>query len=53
MYTTNSVIDKNAKPYGADKTRDLVAQFQRDGYLFLKGVLTRKRGTDIAGSNGT
>ena len=42
MYTTNSIIDKNAKPYGADKTRDLVAQFQRDGYLFLKGVLTEK-----------
>ena len=42
MYTTNSVIDKSAKPYDADKTRDLVAQFQRDGYLFLKGVLNEK-----------
>ena len=38
MYTTNSVIDKNAKSYSPDKTRDLVAQFQRDGYLLLKGV---------------
>ena len=42
MYTTNSVIDKNAKPYNADKIQELVAQFQRDGYLFLKGVLTEK-----------
>ena len=42
MYTTNSIIDKNAKPYDADKTRDLVVQFQRDGYLFLKGVLNEK-----------
>lgn len=40
MYTTNSIIDKNAKPYSPDKIQNLVAQFQRDGYLFLKGVVT-------------
>lgn len=42
MYTTNSIIDKNAKPYSPDKIQNLVAQFQRDGYLFLKGVVTEK-----------
>jgi len=40
MYTTNSVIVQTAKPFGEDKTRELVTQFQRDGYLFLKGVMT-------------
>jgi len=40
MYTTNSVIVQTAKPFDADKTQELVTQFQQDGYLFLKGVLT-------------
>ena len=40
MYTTNSVIVQTAKPFGEDKTRELVTQFQREGYLFLKSVMT-------------
>lgn len=40
MYTTNTRIDKTANPFDADKTRELVMQFQRDGYLFLKGIMT-------------
>jgi ectoine hydroxylase-related dioxygenase (phytanoyl-CoA dioxygenase family) len=43
MYTTvERVIKKDVAPFDADKTRELVAQFHRDGYLFLKGILTAK-----------
>jgi len=40
MYATNSIIVKDAKPFDEKKTRELVTQFQRDGYLFLKDVMT-------------
>lgn len=47
MYqTTKSVIEKDVKPFDAAKTEELVAQFYRDGYLFLKGILTQDE-TDV------
>ena len=42
-YTTaKSVIVKDADPFEGAKTQSLVKQLHRDGYLFLKGVLTPK-----------
>ena len=35
-----SAIIQDAQPFDADQTRQIVAQFHRDGYCFLKGVLT-------------
>jgi len=47
MYqTTESVIVKNAEPFDEAKTKALVAQFNRDGYLLLKGILTKEE-TDV------
>ncbi len=40
MYFSKSVIVKNAKPFDEATTRDLISRFHREGYLFLKGVLT-------------
>ena len=41
MYaTTESVIKKDAEPFDEARTQELVTQFHRDGYLFLKGILT-------------
>jgi ectoine hydroxylase-related dioxygenase (phytanoyl-CoA dioxygenase family) len=35
-----SIILRDAAPFDAEETRQIVAQFHRDGYCFLKNVLT-------------
>ncbi|MCZ6635568.1 MAG: phytanoyl-CoA dioxygenase family protein [bacterium] len=42
MYTSESVIVQDARPFDAEQTESIVSQFNRDGYCFLKGVLTQK-----------
>lgn len=40
MYTSESGIVKDARPFDAETTESIVEQFYRDGYYFLNNVLT-------------
>ena len=47
MYESESVIVKDAQPFDADRTQSLVEEFNRNGYVFLKDVLTELEVTTL------
>jgi len=47
MYESESVIVKDAPPFDADRTQSLVEEFNRNGYVFLKDVLSELEVTTL------